>query len=432
MDSSRGLSMLPDQPGQSGMTVSMKAHRIRGLTLVACLMAGLPMVGVATEEIRKSPAEFVTQSVTADEELKPYSGSAVERRKRLAERAASKYGFEFDLSDLPPYTPKQAITGTVRFWGNNYIGDSGLAASWQAGFAAFHPGIEFEWVLPTAAVAAPSLYFGLADIAMNHELSFYDYLANVRILGYEPTGFSVVTGSYDVSGWQNSMAIIVNQENPITRISLPQLDGVFGSQRAGGWEGTTWKPEFARGPEGNIRQWGQLGLQGAWTERAINTYGYSLRYATALEFSNRVLQASDKWNENLLAFGNHVSPDGVRSLQADQIMERIENDPAGIAYIRWQSQFEGRVKVLALAEQDGGPFHEFTVENLQSRQYPLWGDQSFWVNVKPGARIDPRTAEFIRFVLSREGQELVAEDGKYLPLSAAIAGRELARLESLE
>jgi len=432
MDSPIGLSMLPYPPGRSNMTVFSKIHRFHGLILATSLITGLSADGVAAEKARKSPAEFVTQSVTQDEELKPYSGSAVERRKRLADRAASKYGFDFDLSELPPYAPKQAITGTLRFWGNNYIGDSGLSALWQEGFARFHPGIEFEWVLPTAAVAAPSLYFGLADIAMNHELTFYDYLANVRILGYEPTGFSVVTGSYDVSGWQNSMAIIVNNENPITRISLSQLDGIFGSQRAGGWQGTTWKPEFARGPEGNIRQWGQLGLADSWTDAVINTYGYSLRYATALEFSNRVLHASDKWNENLLAFGNYVSPEGVRSLQADQIMQRIENDLHGIAYIRWQSQFEGRVKVLALAEQDDGPYYDFSVENLQTRKYPLWGDQLFWVNVKPGTRIDSRTAEFIRFVLSREGQELVEEDGKYLPLSAAIAKEELARLESLE
>lgn len=414
------------------MTVSTDFQRFCGFTLAGCVIVGLCMHEPAAAEEFKSPAEFVTQSVSEDEQLKPYSGSAVERRKRLADRARSKYSYEFDLSGLPAYEPGKAITGTVRFWGNNYIGDSGLAGRWQEGFAKFHPGIDFEWVLPTAAVAAPSLYFGLADIAMNHELSFYDYLANVRILGYEPTGFSVVTGSYDVSGWQNSMAIIVNQANPVERITMSQLDGVFGSQRAGGWQGTTWKPEFARGPEGNIRSWGQLGLAGDWSHQVINTYGYSLRYATALEFSNRVLHASDKWNENLLAFGNYVSPDGVRSLQADQIMERIENDPHGIAYIRWQSQFEGRVKVLALAEQDDGPFYDFSVENLQARKYPLWGDQLFWVNVKPGTRIDSNTAEFIRFVLSREGQEQVRQDGKYLPLSAEIASEELAKLEGLE
>jgi hypothetical protein len=95
------------------MIVSTDFQRIRGFILAGCVIVGLSADGVAAEAVRKSPAEFVTQSVTEDEELKPYSGSAVERRKRLAESAASKYDFEFDLSDLPAYAPRQTVTGTV-------------------------------------------------------------------------------------------------------------------------------------------------------------------------------------------------------------------------------------------------------------------------------------------------------------------------------
>lgn len=396
-------------------------------------LASLLSLGAVADTGQPStPAEFVTQSVSPDEPVKKYSGSAVERRQRLAERAASSYDYDFDLGELPAYQPKQKISGTIRVWGNNYVGDSGLAQRWQEAFTAFHPEARFELVLPTAAVAAPALYFGLADIGMNHELSFYDNLAHVRILGYEPTGFSVVTGSYDISGWQNSTAIVVHKDNPLTRITMEQLDGVFGSQRAGGWVGTSWKPEFARGPEKNIRTWGALGLEGDWAEKAINTYGYSLRYATALEFSAKVLKASDKWNENLLAFGNYVDADGNRALQAEQIMAHLEADPSGMAYIRWQSRFADDVKVLELAETADGPYYAFNVENLQARKYPLWGDQSFWVSIKPGTRIEPKTAEFIRFVLSREGQELVKKDGKYLPLPADAVRAELEKLASFE
>jgi phosphate transport system substrate-binding protein len=72
------------------------------------------------------------------------------------------------------------------------------------------------------------------------------------------------------------------------------------------------------------------------------------------------------------------------------------------------------------------------ITNLQQRKYPLWGDQSFWVSIKPGTRIDPKAAEFIRFVLSREGQQLVMEDGKYLPLPADAVAAELAKLARFE
>src|SRR5258708_34538798 len=64
--------------------------------------------------------------------------------------------------------------------------------------------------------------------------------------------------------------------------------------RDGGWVGTTWKPELKRGPEGDIRKWGQMGLAGAWADKRIQVYGYSLRYATALEFSQKVLQRSEE------------------------------------------------------------------------------------------------------------------------------------------
>ena len=241
-----------------------------------------------------------------------------------------------------------------------------------------------------------------------------------------------MTGSYDIGGWQNSFAIVVHKDNPLSKITMRQLDGVFGSRRAGGWRGTRWDITAARGPEEDIRTWNQLGLQGDWAGARINPYGYSLRYATALEFSNKVLHASDKWNENLLAYGNYIDEDGVRTLQADQIIQSVKNDPLGIAYIRWRPYYAEDVKVLALAQDDSGTYYDFTVDNLQARLYPLWGDQSFWVSVKPGETIEPATAEFVRFVLSREGQTLVMEDGKYLPLPASSVSQELNKLSGLE
>lgn len=401
---------------------------IRSLIVLALAFLAVRVPAQSGAPVSRSAAEFVQQGTPADEPVKPFSGSAAERRARLADRARSKSGIVFDLSDLPAYQSKQKITGKIRLWGNNYVGDSGLAQRWRDEFIKHHPGAEFELVLPTAAVAVPALYFGLADLGMNHEPTFYDYLGHVRILGYEPTGFSVVTGSLDISGWQNAFAIIVHKDNPLTKITFDQLDGVFGSTRAGGWEGSKWRPDWARGPEKNIRTWGQLGLSGDWKDRRISLYGYSIRYATALEFSNKILKASDKWNEDIIAYGNYVSPEGKRTLQAEAIIARMREDKHGIAYIRWQKGFAKDVKVLALAETAEGPYHDLTIQNLQARRYPLWGDQSFWVSIKPGTKIDPKLAEFIRFVLSREGQQLVMEDGKYLPLPADAVRAELAKL----
>jgi phosphate transport system substrate-binding protein len=364
-------------------------------------------------------------------ESKKYpEGSSIERRVRMHAIAATPaYTRKFDLSGLPNYVPEGKPTGTLRVCGNNYVGDSPLGGWWKDAFAKYQPGIKIEYNLPTAAIAMSCLSLGLADIGITHEPSFYDYLSYLRLQGHMPTGFTILTGSYDVIGWQNNMVVIVNKENPLTKISMTKLDGIFGSQRAGGWVHTTWHPEFARGPENNIRTWGQLGLAGEWANRTIDTYGYSLRYATALEFSDKVLHSSDKWNENYIGFGNYDRSNGKTYLEADQIVDHVRDDPNAIAYVRFHPKFPTDVKILDLGATDAGPFVHYSMESLQDHSYPLWGGQSFWINVKPGEKIDPKVREFIRFVLSRQGQELLERDGKYLPLNAATVQEELKRLQ---
>ncbi len=230
-------------------------------------------------------------------------------------------------------------------------------------------------------------------------------------------------------GWQNNLVIIVNKDNPITKISMKQLDGIFGSVRDGGWVGSDWHPEMKRGADQDIRSWGQVGLTGEWANRHITPHGYALRYATALEFSNRVLQASDKWNGDLHTYANYKRPDFTTYLEADQIFDQVRKDPGAIGYARYHEGFPKDIKILSLAKDDNGPYYDYTIDNLQSRKYPLWGDQFFWVSVKKGQKMDPKVREFIRFVLSRDGQELVQKDGKYLPLPAESAREELRKLK---
>lgn len=360
-------------------------------------------------------------------------GSAAERRARMHAVAYSRfYTHKFDLNGLPNYRPKSHPSGTITVCGNNYIGDSPLGGWWKRAFKKYQPGIRVVYRLQTAANGISCLYEDRGDIGIDHQPLFYDDLANLRLKGFLPTGISVVTGAYDVIGWQNTIAVIVNASNPIRGVTMKQLDGMFGSQRAGGWVGTVWQPQFARGPGENIRRWGQVGLTGAWAARPVDTYGFSPRYATGLEFSDKVLKGSDKWAGNYLGFGNYHRPDGTTSLETDQVVDHVARDPGGIGYIRYHEDLPNTVKVIALARHAGAPYVPLTLSTEQSRAYPLWGDQQFWVEAKPGRPLDAKIYEFIRFVLSRQGQEWVERDGKYLPLTAKVAAAQLKRLDSLE
>src|SRR5882672_9557796 len=371
-----------------------------------------------------------SQSHPTEESKKYPVGSAEERKARMAVRASSQaYTKKFDLSGLPQYVAQDKPTGTLRVCGNNYVNDAPLGGHWKEAFEKLQPGIKVEYYTPTAAIAIPCMYFDRADIGVNHEPSFYDYLGHVRLKGSEPVGFSVFTGSYNYVGWQNNIVIIVNKDNPVTKITMKQLDGIFGSVREGGWAGSNWHPEFRRGADQDIRTWGQMGLTGEWAGKHITPHGYSLRYASAIEFSNKVLQASDKWNGDLRAYANFRRPNGTVYLEADQIFDQVRKDPGAIGYARYHEGFPKDIKILAVAQDEKGPYVEYSIDSLQNRTYPLWGDQSFWVSVKPGEKMDPKAREFIRFVLSREGQELVQKDGKYLPLTAQVVREELKRLK---
>lgn len=337
------------------------------------------------------------------------------------------YAPRFDLSTLPHYQPTQLLTGWLRIHGNNYIADGLLGEYWQKAFAKFQPGMRISYYLPTSAGSFGALDYNQADLIFSHRPGFYDLLAYERMKNCDPVEIAAVTGSYDVGGWENSYTILVNSDNPIKGITMEQLDGVFGAERDGGWVGTNWRPDLARGPEKNIRTWGQLGLTGEWADKPIHVYGFSLRYNTAVTFCDLVLKGSDKWNEKIHAYGNYMAPDGKRYVEADQITGAIGQDKYAIGFNRFRGE---RPNVRRIPVGDGnGPLVEDTIDNLQNGTYPLLTQVYFYTTVLPGQKMDPMVKEFLRFILSQEGQAEVQRDGKYLPLNADMVREQLKKLE---
>jgi phosphate transport system substrate-binding protein len=394
----------------------MNATILRHASVLALTLATL---GVA--------AAVNGQQSTADE--RKSMAAQAERAGVILDRGAQPhYTKRFDLSGLPHYVPGKQLTGWIRLHGSNYLVDGKLGEYWQQGFAKYQPKLRISFYLPTAASAFAALYYNQADLVMGHRPGFYDLLAYQRIMGFNPVEITAVTGSYDVPGWENSTVILVNKDNPLKGITMEQLDGVFGAARDGGWSGTNFRPDWARGPEKNIRTWGQLGLTGEWADKPINVYGFNLRYNTATDFADKVLKASDKWNENIHAYAHIVQADGKRYIQADQITDALARDKYGIAFNRYRGERPG-LRRLDLAAREGGPFVAHTLETVQDRSYPLYQEAYFYTSVKPGTKMDPNVKEFLRYVLSQEGQAEVTRDGKYLPLTAEVVREQLAKLD---
>jgi len=355
------------------------------------------------------------------------------RAKMMTERGKKiAYTSKWDLSGLPQYEPKQKINGSIRMWGSNYITDGFLGGYWETAFKKYHPDVKIDFHMKTTLAAVPSLIFGVSDIGIGRKITFSEQELFERYTDRPPIEIEVATGSYDVPGWQPGYGVVVHKDNPVQQVTMKQLDGIFGSERSGGWEGTSWRPHVARGPEENVRTWGRLGLTGEWKDKPINVYGLTLRYHQATEISDMVLKGSDKWNEHLKIYANYVSAAGKleRSMNGD-----LANDRYGIGIIAAPTTSLGSgasqpaLKVLPVAETDGGPYVPYTLETLHDRSYPLYDRIYAYTDRVPGKPMDPRVLEFLRFVLSQEGQAAVMRDGKYLPLTPEVAKAQLKKLE---
>jgi len=386
------------------------------LPALLCTVASL---GVASSAIAAEPPNaglsIWTQNVTAF---------------RKEHGSVGGYTKKWDLSDLPNYVPQQQVKGVLRIWGNNYIKDGPLGEYWQEAFKKFQPGITIEYHLPTSGIAIPALACGDADIGMSRVATLMDLLTFEQVFHHPITQIAAVTGSYNVYGWLPAFIIVVNADNPLTQISLKQIDDAFGGARLGGYVGSVWHTEypFTRGANENIRTWGQLGLTGEWADKPIHVGGQSMRGNQTTNFSSVVLHGSDQFTEGYQSYANYIGPDHKIVSWSVQAQHVIAHDKYALFWGSPQTLGPG-VKELAIVGPNGGPAVPRTLETVRDHSYPLTEECYFYINRNPGQPVDPKVAEFIRFALSQQGQECVEHEGRYLPLTGAIVREQLKKIE---
>jgi phosphate transport system substrate-binding protein len=395
--------------------------------MIRRLLTTLVLAALATPFVA---TPFVYAADAADED----SVAVQAAREKWVKNKGYKvyYTKKFDLSDLPHYKPEQKVSGTIRMWGSNYFTDSPLADYWIQEFQKYQPDVKFALHLKTTLHAIPGLIFGMSDIGpMGRQITWDELLSYQRERNHLPVGIVAVTGSYDVSGWNPPIGVYLHRDNPLSKLSLQQLDGIFGAQRSGAWRELTWDKSLARGPEKNIRTWGQLGLTGEWADKPIHVYGYNLQFHFPQEIESRAFGGvSGKWNENLIEYDNLALPDGSFKLAGQLMLEDLAKDPYGIAYCAGGNAWlTPQIKAIALSVKTGDPAYELTLDNVRERKYPMYADVFFYIDRDPKKPVDPKVKEFLRYVLSSEGQAQVMRDGKYLPLTAEAVRAQLKLLE---
>jgi phosphate transport system substrate-binding protein len=322
------------------------------------------------------------------------------------------------LTGLPHYKPQEAVSGTIRLWGHgapilDFMGM--LVKSWEEGFQKFQPGVRFEYDMYGTASAMGALYAGKGDIAiLGQEIYPFETAAFERVKHYPPTEIEIATGSVDVRNFDFAIGVFVNKDNPLSRLTLQEIDAIFAYHEGG--------------TATNIETWGQLGLTGDWADKPIRLYGWYEADIFSTFVERAALQGSHQWRCGMKEYKHIHRPDGTIYDSGQQILDDLAKDRYGMALSNLRYMKDDAVKPLELARSAAGPYYAATKETLINRQYPLGRIIPAEIDRRPGQPVDPAVREFLRYILSREGQEDIVRNGKYLPMQPEAAKRELEKL----
>lgn len=293
--------------------------------------------------------------------------------------------------NLPDYTPVQGVSGNIKSIGSDTMNN--MMSLWAEGFKGMYPNVRVEIEGKGSSTAPPALISATANFGpMSRAIKNKESDAFEKRFGYKPTQLPT---SIDM------MAIYVNKDNPITGMSLPQVDAIFSKSRKLGYDTA-------------INQWGQVGLTGVWAKQPISLYGRNSASGTYGYFKKHVLGKGDY-------------RDSVKEQPGSSaVVQGIASDKYGIGYsgIGYKT---ADVKAISLSREHGGELIPATPNHAYTGDYPLSRFLLLAINYKPGSQLDPLRKEFIKYIFSKQGQLDVVKDG-YYPITAQIAKEVLASL----
>ncbi len=292
---------------------------------------------------------------------------------------------------IPAYEQVSGVSGNLNSIGSDTLNN--LMTLWAEGFKAIYPNVNVQIEGKGSSTAPPALIEGTAQLGpMSRPMKATEIDEFEKKFGYKPTEIKVAV---------DALAVYVNKDNPIKGLTMEQVDSIFSST-------------YKRGGE-DINKWGQLGLTGEWADKAISIYGRNSASGTYGLFK-----------EITLAGGDYKA--SVKEQPGSSaVVQGVGSDLGGIGYsgIGYKTS---EVIAVPLGEKEG-EFFGCTPENCLDGSYPLARFLYVYVNKKPGEDMDLLTKEFLKYVVAKQGQEIVVKDG-YFPMPASIAAEVTTQLEA--
>jgi phosphate transport system substrate-binding protein len=293
---------------------------------------------------------------------------------------------------LPSYKTVSGVSGNLSSVGSDTLNN--LMTLWAESFGKHYPNARIQIEGKGSSTAPPALISGTAQLGpMSREMKGSEIDQFEKKYGYKPT---VIRTSVD------ALAVFVNKDNPIKCLTIAQVDAIFSKSRR-------------QGHKDDLTTWGQLGLTGAWANKPISLYGRNSASGTYGFFKEHALKNGDLKDQVKEQPGSASVVQGVT-------VDRFGMGYSGIGYAT------AGVRAVPLAERAGGKCVEAEADNAYNGTYPLARFLYVYINKAPGKALDPLTREFVKLIVSKDGQEAVIKDG-YFPIPASVAKEELNKVQ---
>lgn len=283
---------------------------------------------------------------------------------------------------LPTYEKTSGVSGNLSSVGSDSLAN--LMTLWAENYKQSYPNVNIQIQAAGSSTAPPALTEGTANLGpMSRAMKDSEIQAFEQKYGYKPTAVPVAI---------DALAVFVHKDNPIKQLTMQQVDAIFSSTRLCG------EPK-------ELKTWGELGLSGEWAAKPIQLFGRNSVSGTYGYFKEEALCKGD--------FKSNVNEQPGSASVVQSISSTV--NAIGYSGIGYRT---ASVRAVPLVNKKG-EVEEANENNALSGKYPLARFFYIYVNKAPNKPLSPLDAEFLKLILSKQGQDVVVKDG-YIPLPAKV------------
>ncbi len=288
----------------------------------------------------------------------------------------------------PDYVRARLKPGTLSSVGSDSMND--IMEDWVEAYENLQPAVEVNLVSRGSALAPAALIDGSANVGpMARPMKEDELELFVSRFGFEPTQIKTAVAT---------VAVYVSEDNPVSELSLSDLDSIFSRS-------------VSRSDKASK----------LWSEVSKDSGADEIVPVAVLETSPISLY----FRQKVMLQG--YFRDGINRVSgSESIFKAIENDKRVIGFGPLVEPPKG-VKLVAVKNSPTETAVIPSADIGDEMAYPLSRFLNLYVVQKPGEKLDSKTSDFLAFILSRQGQELVESSG-LLKLSQELLEQELTKI----